>query len=91
MAARRFAERGANPVVGVMAAVTDPARGAELARHQLARGADVAIDEHNAGLVTAQMKQRVEAARADIVAGRPKVIDGTVANGWFGECVAMTG
>ncbi|MFT3953958.1 MAG: BMP family ABC transporter substrate-binding protein [Piscinibacter sp.] len=41
---------------------------------------DVAIDEHNAKLVTPAMKQRVEAARADIVAGRLKVIDYTVAN-----------
>jgi basic membrane protein A len=41
---------------------------------------DVAIDEHNAALVTPEMKARVEAARADIVAGRLKVIDYTVAN-----------
>jgi basic membrane protein A and related proteins len=41
---------------------------------------DVAMDEHNAKLVTPAMKQRVEAARADIVAGRLKVIDYTVAN-----------
>jgi len=41
---------------------------------------DVAIDEHNAALVTPEMKARVEAARADFVAGRLKVIDYTVAN-----------
>uniref|UniRef100_UPI003137C273 BMP family lipoprotein n=1 Tax=Variovorax sp. YR752 TaxID=1884383 RepID=UPI003137C273 len=41
---------------------------------------DVAMDAHNAKLVTPAMKQRVEAARADIVAGRLKVIDYTVAN-----------
>jgi basic membrane protein A len=41
---------------------------------------DVAMDEHNAALVTPEMKRRVEAAKADIVAGRLKVIDYTVAN-----------
>jgi basic membrane protein A len=43
-------------------------------------GLDVAIDEHNARLVTPAMRQRVEAARADIIAGRLKVIDYTAAN-----------
>jgi basic membrane protein A and related proteins len=43
-------------------------------------GVDVAMDEHNAKLVTPAMKQRVEAARADIIAGRIKVVDFTVAN-----------
>jgi basic membrane protein A len=43
-------------------------------------GLDVAIDEHNAKLVTPAMRQRVEAARADIITGRLKVIDYTVAN-----------
>ncbi|MBK1612895.1 BMP family ABC transporter substrate-binding protein [Rubrivivax gelatinosus] len=38
-------------------------------------GVDVAIDEHNARLVTPAMKQRLDAARADIVAGRLKVVD----------------
>ncbi len=38
-------------------------------------GVDVALDEHNAKLVSAEMKSKVEAARADIVAGRIKVID----------------
>jgi basic membrane protein A len=43
-------------------------------------GLDYAMDEHNAKLVTAEMKKRVEAARADIVSGKLKVIDYTVAN-----------
>ncbi len=38
-------------------------------------GVDVALDEHNAKLVTAEMKKRVEAARADIISGKIKVID----------------
>ena len=38
-------------------------------------GVDVAIDEHNAKLVTADMKKRVDAARADIISGKVKVID----------------
>lgn len=38
-------------------------------------GVDYALDEHNARLVTPAMKQKVEAARADIVAGRIKVAD----------------
>ncbi|WP_127995889.1 BMP family lipoprotein [Piscinibacter defluvii] len=41
---------------------------------------DYALDEHNAKLVTPAMKARVDAARADIVDGRLKVIDYTVAN-----------
>ena len=41
---------------------------------------DVALDEHNARLVTAMMRTRVETARADIIAGRLKVVDYTVAN-----------
>ena len=40
---------------------------------------DYAMDEHNAALVTPAMKAKVEAARAEIVAGRLKVIDYTVA------------
>jgi basic membrane protein A len=43
-------------------------------------GLDVALDEHNAALVTPAMRSRVEAARADIIAGRLKVVDFTVAN-----------
>ncbi|MCA3241430.1 MAG: BMP family ABC transporter substrate-binding protein [Rubrivivax sp.] len=38
-------------------------------------GVDVAIDEHNAKLVTADMKKRVDTARADIISGKIKVID----------------
>jgi basic membrane protein A and related proteins len=38
-------------------------------------GVDVALDEHNAKLVTADMKKRVDAAKADIVSGKIKVID----------------
>jgi basic membrane protein A len=38
-------------------------------------GVDVALDEHNAKLVTPEMKKRVDAARADIVSGKIKVID----------------
>jgi basic membrane protein A len=43
-------------------------------------GVDVALDEHNAKLVTADMKKRVDAARADIISGKVKVID-FMANG----------
>jgi basic membrane protein A len=43
-------------------------------------GLDYAMDEHNAKLVTAEMKRRVDAARADIVSGKLKVIDYTAAN-----------
>ena len=38
-------------------------------------GVDVALDENNAKLVTAEMKKRVDAARADIISGKIKVID----------------
>jgi basic membrane protein A len=38
-------------------------------------GVDVALDEHNAKLVTAAMKAKVDAARADIIAGKIKVAD----------------
>jgi len=41
---------------------------------------DVALDENNARLVTADMKKKVDAARADIVAGKIKVIDYMAAN-----------
>jgi len=40
-------------------------------------GLDLAYDEHNAKLVTPQMRQTVDAAKADIIAGRIKVIDYT--------------
>jgi len=43
-------------------------------------GVDVAMDEHNARLVPPEMKRAVDAARGDIIAGRLKVIDYTVAN-----------
>jgi basic membrane protein A len=42
-------------------------------------GMDLAFDEHNAKLVTAAMRQKVDEARREIVAGRLKVIDWTVA------------
>ncbi|MBK6471402.1 MAG: BMP family ABC transporter substrate-binding protein [Betaproteobacteria bacterium] len=42
-------------------------------------GLDLAYDEHNARLVTPEMRRRVEAAKADIVAGRIQVIDYTAA------------
>jgi basic membrane protein A len=38
-------------------------------------GVDVAMDEYNAKLVSADMKARVEAAKADIIAGKIKVAD----------------
>jgi basic membrane protein A len=38
-------------------------------------GVDYALDEHNARLVTAEMKMKVDAAKADIIAGKIKVID----------------
>ncbi|MCY7315478.1 MAG: BMP family ABC transporter substrate-binding protein [Rubrivivax sp.] len=41
---------------------------------------DVAIDEHNARLVTPAMKAQVDAARADIISGKLKVIDFTANN-----------
>ena len=47
----------------------------------LAEGAvDYALDEHNAKLITPEMKKRVEAARADIISGKIKVIDYMAAN-----------
>jgi basic membrane protein A len=42
-------------------------------------GLDLAYDEFNARLVTPAMRQRVDAAKAEIIAGRLKVIDYTVA------------
>lgn len=41
-------------------------------------GMDLAMDEHNAKLVTPAMKAKLDAARADIIGGRLKVIDYTV-------------
>ena len=43
-------------------------------------GLALAMDAHNAALVTPAMRERVDAARADIVAGRLTVVDYTVAN-----------
>ena len=43
-------------------------------------GVDYALDEHNARLVTADMKKKVDAAKADIIAGKIKVIDYMAAN-----------
>jgi basic membrane protein A len=43
-------------------------------------GVDVAIDQYNAKLVTPEMKAKVDAARADIVSGKLKVIDYMAAN-----------
>jgi basic membrane protein A and related proteins len=42
-------------------------------------GVDLAMDEHNAKLVTAAMRARLDAARVEIVSGKLKVIDYTVA------------
>ncbi len=41
---------------------------------------DYALDEHNARLVSAEMKNKVDAAKADIIAGKIKVIDYMVGN-----------
>ena len=41
---------------------------------------EASIDKYNAKLVTPEMKKRVDAARADIVAGKIKVIDYMAAN-----------
>ena len=38
-------------------------------------GVDYATDEFNAKLITPEMRMRVEAARADIVSGKVKVVD----------------
>ena len=43
-------------------------------------GVDAAMDQHNAKLVTPEMKARVEAVRADIISGKIKVIDYMAAN-----------
>ncbi|MDZ7854725.1 BMP family ABC transporter substrate-binding protein [Sphaerotilus sp.] len=43
-------------------------------------GVDYAMDEHNAKLVTAAMKAKVDAAKADIVSGKLKVVDYMAAN-----------
>jgi len=38
-------------------------------------GVDYALDEHNAKLVTADMKKKVDAAKADIIAGKIQGVD----------------
>ena len=38
-------------------------------------GVDYAMDEHNAKLVSADMKKKVDAAKADIIGGKIKVVD----------------
>ena len=43
-------------------------------------GVDYALDEHNAKLVSADMKKRVDQAKADIISGKVKVIDYMAAN-----------
>ncbi len=43
-------------------------------------GVDYAMDEHNAKLVTADMKAKVDAAKADIISGKLKVVDYMAAN-----------
>jgi basic membrane protein A and related proteins len=43
-------------------------------------GVDYAMDDNNAKLVSADMKQKVDAAKADIIAGKVKVADYMAAN-----------
>jgi basic membrane protein A len=43
-------------------------------------GVDYAMDEHNVRLVSADMKRKVDAAKADIISGKLKVIDFTAGN-----------
>ena len=43
-------------------------------------GVDYAMDQHNAKLVPADMKAKVDAAKADIIAGKIKVVDYMAAN-----------
>ena len=43
-------------------------------------GVDVAMDQHNAKLVSPEMKTRVETAKADIIAGKIKVTDYMASN-----------
>jgi len=43
-------------------------------------GVDYALDQHNAKLVGADMKAKVDAAKADIISGKIKVIDYMAAN-----------
>ena len=43
-------------------------------------GVDYALDKHNEKLVSAEMKKKVDAAKADIIAGKIKVIDYMASN-----------
>jgi len=43
-------------------------------------GVGLAMDEHNAKLVSTAMRTRIDAARADIISGKLKVVDYTTAN-----------
>jgi basic membrane protein A len=43
-------------------------------------GVGYAMDEHNAKLVSADMKKKVDAAKADIISGKLKVVDYMTAN-----------
>ena len=43
-------------------------------------GVDYALDDNNAKLVSADMKAKVDAAKADIVSGKLKVVDYMAAN-----------
>jgi basic membrane protein A len=43
-------------------------------------GVDYALDDNNAKLVTAEMKKKVDAAKADIISGKIKVVDYMAAN-----------
>ena len=43
-------------------------------------GVDYAMDTHNAKLVSADMKKKVDAAKADIISGKIKVVDYMAAN-----------
>jgi basic membrane protein A len=43
-------------------------------------GVDYALDEHNARLVTPEMKKKVDAAKADIISGKILVTDYMVAS-----------
>jgi basic membrane protein A len=43
-------------------------------------GVDYALDQYNARLITPAMKSKVDQAKADIVAGKLKVVDYTAAN-----------
>ena len=38
-------------------------------------GVDYALDQHNQKLISADMKKKVDAAKADIIAGKIKVAD----------------